>query len=184
MDDQSILDLYFARSEDAIQQTQRKYGRFCYRIAYNILSSREDSEETVSDTYFTAWKVIPPRRPEIFSAFLMKITRNLAIDRWRKSSAEKRGAGEVTLALCELENCIPGGDTPEQCLEKKEFLRIYNGFLQALPVTERRVFLARYWHLESIDMIARKFGFSQSKVKTMLHRTRIKLRRRFEEEGF
>ena len=184
MDDKSIVDLYFSRNEEAITQTDRKYGRYCYSIAYNILTSKEDAEESVSDTYMTAWRSIPPRRPSALSAFLGKITRHISIDRWRERVATKRGGGEVPLALEELKDCISGMQDVEMEYERKEILNAYVKFLDALPATERRVFLCRYWYVESIETIADKFDFSESKVKTMLHRTRAKLRKQFAKEGF
>lgn len=184
MDDKHIVDLFFSRSEEAITQTDKKYGRYCYSIAYNILTNKEDAEESVSDTYMTAWRAIPPRRPSVLSTFLGKITRHISIDRWRERSATKRGGGEVPLALEELKDCISGMQDVEMEYERKEVLKTYVKFLEALPTTERRVFLCRYWYVESIETIADKFGFSQSKVKTMLHRTRVNLRKQFAKEGF
>ena len=184
MDDKSIVDLYFSRSQDAITQTDKKYGPYCYSIAYNILTNKEDAEESVNDTYMTAWGAIPPRRPSVLSTFLGKITRHISIDRWRERSATKRGGGEVPLALEELNDCISGMQDVEMEYERKEILNAYVKFLDTLPATERRVFLCRYWYVESIETIADKFGFSQSKVKTMLHRTRAKLRKQFAKEGF
>ena len=183
MNDKNIVDLYFNRDEEAIAQTDKKYGRYCYSIAYNILTNKEDAEESVSDTYMTAWRAIPPRRPSVLSTFLGKITRHISIDRWRERSAYKRGGGEVTLALEELEDCVAGLQNVEMEYERKELIRAYVKFLDALPVTERRVFLCRYWYVDSVEAIAEKFGFSQSKVKTMLHRTRAKLRMQLAEEG-
>ena len=183
MDDKSIVDLYFNRDEEAITQTDRKYGRFCYSIAYNILTNQEDAEESVSDTYMTAWRTIPPRRPSVLSPFLGKITRHISIDRWRERSAYKRGGGEMPLALEELEDCIAGLQDVETEYQRKELIRAYKKFLDQLPVTERRVFLSRYWYVDSIETIADRYGFSQSKVKSMLHRTRIKLRKQLAEEG-
>ena len=184
MDDQKIIDLYWSRSETAITETDQKYGKYCYSIAYNILTNNEDAEESVSDTYMTAWNVIPPRRPSVLCTFLGKITRHISIDRWRKRSASKRGGGEVTLALDELNDCVAGMQNVEMEFERKEILKAYVSFLNALPATERRIFLCRYWYVESIETIADKFSFSQSKVKTMLHRTRAKLRKHFAEEGY
>ena len=183
MNDKNIVDLYFNRDEEAITQTDKKYGRYCYSIAYNILANKEDAEESVSDTYMTAWRAIPPRRPSVLSTFLGKITRHISIDRWRERSAYKRGGGEVTLALEELEDCVAGLQNVEMEYERKELIRAYVKFLDALPVTERRVFLCRYWYVDSVEAIAEKFGFSQSKVKTMLYRTRAKLRKQLAEEG-
>ena len=184
MDDKSIVDLYFSRDQEAITQTDKKYGHYCYRIAYNILTNKEDAEESVSDTYVAAWRAIPPRRPSVLSTFLGKITRHIAIDRWRERNASKRGGGEVPLALEELQDCVAGMQNVEMDYERKEIIKAYVKFLDALPVTERRVFLCRYWYVDSVEAIADKFGFSQSKVKTMLHRTRAKLRKRLAEEGY
>lgn len=184
MDDKSIVDLYFSRDQEAITQTDKKYGHYCYRIAYNILTNREDAEESVSDTYVAAWRAIPPRRPSVLSTFLGKITRHIAIDRWRERNASKRGGGEVPLALEELQDCVAGMQNVEMDYERKEIIKAYVKFLDALPVTERRVFLCRYWYVDSVEAIADKFGFSQSKVKTMLHRTRAKLRKQLAEEGY
>ena len=184
MDDKSIVDLYFSRDQEAITQTDKKYGHYCYRIAYNILTNNEDAEESVSDTYVAAWRAIPPRRPSVLSTFLGKITRHIAIDRWRERNASKRGGGEVPLALEELQDCVAGMQNVEMDYERKEIIKAYVKFLDALPVTERRVFLCRYWYVDSVEAIADKFGFSQSKVKTMLHRTRSKLRKQLAEEGY
>ena len=184
MDDKSIVDLYFSRIQDAIPQTDKKYGRYCYSIAYNILTNKEDAEESVSDTYMTAWRTIPPRRPSVLSTFLGKITRHISIDRWRERAATKRGGGEVPLALEELNDCVAGQLNVEMEYERKEIVKAYVKFLDTLPITERRVFLCRYWYVESIETISDKFGFSQSKVKTMLHRTRAKLRKQLAEEGY
>ena len=183
MNDKNIVDLYLNRDEEAIAQTDKKYGRYCYSIAYNILTNKEDAEESVSDTYMTAWRAIPPRRPSVLSTFLGKITRHISIDRWRERSAYKRGGGEVTLALEELEDCVAGRQNVEMEYERKELIRAYVKFLDMLPDTERRVFLCRYWYVDSVEAIAEKFGFSQSKVKTMLYRTRAKLRKQLAEEG-
>ena len=143
MNDKNIVDLYFNRDEEAIAQTDKKYGRYCYSIAYNILTNKEDAEESVSDTYMTAWRAIPPRRPSVLSTFLGKITRHISIDRWRECVATKRGGGEVTLALEELEDCVAGLQNVEMEYERKELIRAYVKFLDTLPVTERRVFLCR-----------------------------------------
>ena len=183
MENQGILALFFERSEQAIVETDKKYGGYCYAIAYNILASREDSEESVSDTYLTAWNTIPPRKPSVFNAFLGKITRHISIDRWRKRSAQKRGGKEMILALDELGECV-GSQGPEAEISQRELTRILNSFLTGLPETERNVFLSRYWYLDSIEAIVKNTGFSQSKVTSMLHRTRGKLRKKLSEEGY
>ena len=182
MEDEKIIDLYWTRSENAIAETADKYGKYCYSIAYNILTNNEDTEETVSDTYMAAWKAMPPKRPAILATFLGKITRHLAIDRWRKRNRYKRGGGEIILALEELQDCVSDTQSVESIYERKRFAIVFNRFLESLPDTERRVFLCRYWYLDSISDIAGYYGFSDSKVATMLYRTRKKLRTLLERE--
>ncbi len=181
MDDELIVQLYWDRSESAISETDRKYGSYCKSIAYNILQNIEDAEESVNDTYMDAWNAMPPHRPSILATFLGKITRRISIDRWRSQTRLKRGGGEITLALEELDECIAGSQNVEKEMERKELAQLINRFLDSLPVPERRVFLSRYLYMDSIKDIAQKFGFSQSKVMSMLHRLRQKLRRHLEE---
>ncbi len=183
MEDQAILQLYFDRSETAIVQTDAKYGPYCYAIAYRILTDREDSEECVSDTYLAAWNNIPPRRPSVLATFLGKITRFISINRWKSRSAYKRGGGEMDLALEELSECVAGGQNPEEACAHKETVKAIRQFLDTLPEAERRVFLRRYWYLDSTKEICQRYGFSESKVKSMLHRVRKKLHSRLEQEG-
>ena len=183
MEDQGIIALFFARSEQAIEETDKKYGGYCYSIAYNILGSREDSEESVSDTYMTAWKTIPPRRPSYLNAFLAKITRHISIDRWRKRNAKKRGGEEIILALEELGDCVDGS-TVETEMARKELTALLNRFLSSLSETERNIFLSRYWYLDSVPSISEASGFTQSKVTSMLHRLRGRLRKTLSEEGY
>ena len=183
MEDQGIIQLFFDRSEQAIEETDKKYGGLCFSIAYNVLDNREDSEESVSDTYLAAWNTIPPRRPNFLNAFLAKMTRHISIDRWRKRSAKKRGGGEIILALEELEDCVDA-QSVETEFAKKELTRVLNQFLLSLPEMERNVFLCRYWYLDSIQIISQVSGFSQSKVTSMLHRLRGKLRKQLSEEGY
>ena len=184
MEDDEIVALYWARSEQAVKETARKYGKYCYAIAYRILASEEDAAECVNDTWLHAWNSIPPHRPVIFSAFLGKLTRRAALHRWRYYHAEKRGGGEMALVLEELENCIPAHGSVQETLESKELTAHLNSFLRTLPKTERRVFVCRYWYLDPIADICMQFGFSQSKVKSMLYRTRIKLLSYLQKEGF
>lgn len=183
MDDNSIIDLYFTRSEQAISETAVKYGGYCYSIAYNILDNQEDAEESVNDSYFAVWNYIPPKRPTVFSAFLAKITRHLSIDKWRSRTANKRGGGELELALEELETFVSDGVSVEDAYVRKELLAGLNRALHDLPETERRVFLCRYFYLDSNAEIANFFGFTEGKVKTMLSRTRAKLRLTLTKEG-
>ncbi len=182
MDDNKIIDLYWARSEDAISETASKYGRYCFKIAFNILFNKEDSEESVNDAYLAAWNTIPPRRPKLLAAFLGKMTRYISLDRWKNRTAAKRGGGEVPLVLDELEECVYSTDSTENMYLQKEFARDINYFLESLPEVERKVFLCRYWYLDSIADIAERFDFTESKVTSMLHRTRRKLKRMLEKE--
>ena len=181
MEDVRIVELFWERSETAIEETQRKYGRYCYHIAYNILFSNEDSEECVNDTYLRAWNAMPPHRPERLSAFLGKIVRNLALDRYDKRTAEKRSAG-VELALDELEECI--ADTDEVWNEDEQRLRTaINGFLAALPRRDRMIFIRRYWYVSPISQIATEFGAEEGNIKVILHRVRKKFREHLIKEG-
>lgn len=183
MEDAHIVDLYWARSEAAVAETAKKYGAYCYSIAHAILTNPEDAEESVNDTWLDAWNSMPPHRPAILATFLGKITRRIAIDKWRARSAEKRGGGEMALALSELADCVPSGKTVEQEVADTELEAAINRFVLSLPLTRRRVFLCRYWYLDSIAAIAKQFGLSQSSVKVMLHRTRKALRTFLEREG-
>lgn len=184
MEDGQIVNLYWERSENAIAETSKKYGKYCYSIAYHILGSAEDAEESVNDTYLAAWRHIPPHRPSVLSAFLGKVTRRIAIDRWRRRTAGKRGGGEMTLVLDELSDCIPTAHSVEHEVEAAELSRLIDDFVMSLPKAERQVFLCRYWYFDSIEEIARRFGFSKSKVKMMLHRQRKRLLNCLEREEF
>lgn len=184
MEDRQIVDLYFARREQAIGETAKKYGKYCFCIAWNILRNGSDAEEAVNDTYMGAWNSIPPHRPAMLSTYLGKITRRLALKRWEQNRAQKRGGGEVALALEELAACIPSNYDMESRIEAEELTRILNHFVKNLPQPEGKIFLCRYWYLDSIDAIAQRYGFGQSKVKSMLSRTRKKLRTHLQKEGY
>ena len=184
MDDIRIVELYWNRSEESISRTASKYGKYLHSIAYNILQNKEDAEESVNDTYTKAWFSMPPNRPTVLSTFLGKITRRIAIDKWRKSNAGKRGSGEIPLVLEELEECIADKNRVEQTVELKQLSVVIDNFVKSLPQTEQKVFVCRYWYMDSIDSICKQFHFSESKVKSMLYRTREKLRRELEKEGF
>lgn len=183
MDDSRILELYWSRNESAISETAVKYGGYCYSIARNILTNNEDAEESVNDTYLAAWNAMPPRRPSILATFLGKLARHISIDRWRASRTEKRSGGELPLALEELGECADQGPGLETVVLRRELAQILGRFVDDLPDPERSVFLCRYWYLDSIRDIAEHFDFSESKVASMLLRTRKKLRTKLEEEG-
>jgi RNA polymerase sigma-70 factor (ECF subfamily) len=183
MEDSRIIDLYWARSQDAITETKTRYGRLIYSIAMKILRIHEDADECENDTYMKAWNSMPPQRPNILSAFLGKIARNLALDRYEREHAQKRGGSQIPLILDELEECIPTVISIEQLYEEKELEAAIDTFISTLPQTDRRMFIARYWFLESVAEISKRLGYSQSKVKSSLYRSRGKLRAYLQEEG-
>ena len=175
MEDEKIVDLYWQRSPAAIEETDKKYGGYCETIAYNILHSREDAEECLDDTYMAAWNAMPVNRPQRLSPFLAAISRNIALKRARDRSRAKRGGGELRLCIEELSEVIPSGADVEREVEAKELSRLVNGFVSELSQAERRVFLSRYYYMLPVREIARRLGFSESKVKSILYRTRKKL---------
>lgn len=181
MEDNRIVELYFERSEAAISETQKKYGKYCQYIAYSILSSQLDAEECVNDTYIRAWESIPPERPQILKSFLGKITRNIALDRYDRLHAIKRG-GNVELALDEIGECIPSGDGREMS-DEIALKEAINGFLASLPKQTRIIFMRRYWYLSPVKNIAGDLGLSVSNVKVILMRTRKKFKEYLEKEG-
>lgn len=183
VEDEQIIKLYWARSEDAITQTARKYGSYCHTIAYNILHNNEDSEECVNDTWLKTWGSLPPHRPRKLSAFLGKITRNLSLDRYRNYTAEKRGAGQPVLALEELSGCVPDTDGTERILDEMELTELLDRFLASLTPENRKYFMRRYWYFSSVSQIAADYGLTESKVKMSLLRSRNKLREMMEKEG-
>lgn len=183
LNDSQIVALFLARDQRAIEEAAAKYGKYCYSIAYSILQNHEDAQEAVSDTYLGAWATIPPHKPVKLNTFLGKIARRAALKRWEKNRTQKRGGGEVELALEELSEYLSDGKTPESAIETKELTHILNEFLQRLPKEERQIFVCRYWYFDSVGNIAKHFGFSQSKVKSMLARTRMKLRATLSKEG-
>ncbi len=183
MEDKQIVALYWERSEKAIEETANKYGKYCYTIAYNILYNNEDADESVNDTYMGAWNSMPPHQPDILSAFLGKITRRISLNKWRKKSTQKRGGGQAALALDELMECIPSDQSIDELIEAKELAKSIDKFLAGLKEEERRVFVCRYWYMDAVADICKQFGYSESKVKSMLFRTRGKLLAHLEKEG-
>ena len=186
MEDTAIIDLYWERNERAIEETDRKYGNYCYTVADNILLNREDSEECVSDTWLRAWNSMPPQRPGILRAFLAKITRNLAFDRYRARKAAKRGSGAMESVLEELAECADtsGMWNAEAAYEAKELKEAINIFAESLPDRERNLFVRRYFFAEDIAVIARRYGMTENNVTVSLSRTRKKLRKNLTEGGF
>ena len=183
MEDSAIIDLYWAREERALSETDTKYGGYCRSIAPNILKNREDSEECVSDTWLHAWNAMPPQRPSILSSFLGRITRNLSFDRCRRQNAEKRGGGTLPLALDELSECVAAPGRVEQALEARELAEAIDRFLRTLPERECSIFLRRYWYVDSVQDIAARYALRENTAKSILFRTREKLRRYLAGEG-
>ena len=182
MEDEKIIDLYWARCEDAVKETSQKYGKYCYGISYNILHSREDAQECVNDTYVKAWESIPPHRPNSLSAFLGKITRNLSLNLYEKNRADKRGSGQVPFVLEELSECIPSGNTVESAVDSNQLTELLNKFLSETKTENRTVFVLRYWYMYSVKEIAERQGSTQSRIKMILLRTRKSLKSFLEKE--
>lgn len=180
MKDSEIIGLYFSRDENAILESEKKYGSLCRTIAGRILNSVQDAEECVSDTWFRAWNVIPPEHPQRLGAFFAKITRNLALDRWRTAHSLKKGSGCADLCLEELRDSIPGEADPVDRLLLRDLL---NRFLRELKPETREIFLLRYWYFCTNAEIARRTGKSLAAVKISLHRTREELRDYLKKEG-
>ena len=184
MTDQQIVVLYWQRSESAIAETDRHYGRYFHYIAYGILQDEEDAKETVNDTYLKAWNTMPPQRPNHLKAFLGRITRQLSINRLEQNTAAKRGGGQYALSLEELAACIPDGSSEEALVSRIALTDALNRFLRGLPKEHRQIFLLRYWYAASIGEIATFFGIRQSKATSILFRARNKLKAFLEKEGF
>ena len=181
MEDAQIIQLFFARSEQAIAETQRKYGAYCRMIAMNILENRDDSEECLDDALWKLWNLIPPNRPRSLQAFLGSVARSCALTRYRALHAEKRGGGTVPLALSELEECL-SVDSVEHELEERRLSETLNRFLAGLAQETRIIFVKRYWYLASVKSIADDLGCTEGKVKMSLHRTRKQLKHFLEQE--
>ncbi|MCD7739308.1 MAG: sigma-70 family RNA polymerase sigma factor [Lachnospiraceae bacterium] len=184
MEDIAIIGLYWDRNEQAIRETDLKYGPYCHAIAYNILENKEDSEECVNDTWLRAWNSMPPQKPSYLRLFLGKITRNLSLDVWKNKQARKRGGGELTLALEELAECVADTKDVEGELQAKELAETINRFLHTLPERERDVFLHRYFYMCSAKEVAARYHLRENHVPVILSRTRKKLAAYLQKEGW
>ena len=183
MKDSQIVQMYFDRNEDALSQTAVKYGQYCHTIAYSILHDFEDSEECVNDTYLKAWHTIPPQKPQKLAPFLGKITRNLSIDVYRRYTREKRGGGEMELALDELGDCVAAHGSMNGLVDEMALVDILNAFLASLSSQHRKIFMRRYWYVSSVKEIADEYSMTESKVKMSLLRSRNLLKAALEKEG-
>ena len=186
MEDTAIIDLYWKRDEQAIVETDQKYGKYCHTVAYNVLNDVEDSRECVNDTWLRAWNSMPPKRPSILRAFLAKITRNLAFDRYRARSAAKRGNGTMEAVLDELAECADtsGNWDAVEAYEAKELGEAIGRFARELPDKEVRLFVRRYFFSEATSDIARRYQMTENNVTGSLSRIRKKLRKYLTEGGF
>lgn len=180
MEDTAIIGLYWARDEQALAETQKKYGAYCRTVSWNILRNSQDAEECVNDTYIRAWNAMPPEKPVFLRAWLGCIARNLSLTRYRANTAKRRGGGVTAAALEELQDCVCDG--PETWLQAAELSEHLDRFLRQLPEKDCCIFLRRYWYLEPLDTIARRYGLPLGSVKSSLFRTRKKLREFLEKE--
>lgn len=183
MDDTQILQLFFDRDQEAIRQSRNAYGDYCASVAHRILDDAGDVEEILSDTWLRAWNSIPPANPGSLKLYLARITRNLSFDRFRAKTREKRGGSAVVLAMEELRECADPSATPELALEQKELNLAVNSFLETLSKRERGIFLLRYFYLEPAAAIARRYSLREDHVRTILSRTRKKLKKYLIKEG-
>lgn len=184
MEDREIVDLYLQRNSSAIDESNIKYGSTLHNTAYRILSSHEDSDECVNDTYYSAWKSIPPTVSRSLGAYLVSIIRNISISRIRERCADKRGKGEYNLVYEELTDIISAQNKPDAEIEIKELSMVINRFLDTLKADDRKIFVRRYWLMESVKQIAVKYGMTESRVKSSLFRSRSRLKKQLEEEGY
>lgn len=184
MDDEKIVSLYWNRDESAIRETEEKYDRYLNKIAYNILNNHEDSRESVNDTYLAAWNSMPPHKPSVLSTYLAKITRRLSIDIFRHRNRDKRKGSEYALSLSELGDCVSGGNTTEEIINVKLLADSIGIYLRTLPEDTRNLFISRYYFLDSLREAAACCGMTESKAKSLLHRTRLGLKEYLTKEGF
>lgn len=184
MNDKEILRMFFNRDEKAISVTSEKYGSYCLSIATNILGSREDAEECVNDAMLNAWNSIPPAEPELLSAYLGKLVRNLSFNLYKKNKAKKRGSGQTDLVLSELEDIFPSTDNPENRFDCKLLTQTLNSFLAGLSEKKRNIFICRYWYADSVKDIAKRFGMTENSVSATLSRLRKQLHNYLAERDY
>ena len=184
MEDKQIVELYWARQENAISETDKKYGRYCYYIANGILCSDEDSKEVVNDTYLKLWNTIPTKRPEALKPYVGMISSQTALDRYEARGAAKRGSGQIPAVLDELAECIPDSSTCDDIGDNIALSDAMNRFIASLPKKTRNIFLKRYFYLVSVTDVAKEYSMSESSVGMLMLRTRKKLKHFLQKEGF
>ncbi|MBQ6735169.1 MAG: sigma-70 family RNA polymerase sigma factor [Lachnospiraceae bacterium] len=184
MTDSGIVELFFQRDETAIRETERKYGRYCAAVAARILDRKEDVEECVSDVWLAVWNMIPPKRPQLLKMFLAKITRHIAVDRYRKNAAQKRGGTAVEQSIEELKECLPVSGGMEEIVSENAMRESINAFIASLPEREGDIFIRRYFYVETVAEIAKRYKLKESNVLMILSRTRKKLEKHLIREGW
>lgn len=184
MQDEQILELFWNRDESAITETETKYGKKLTKIAHNILGNQSDVEECVNDTYLAAWNSIPPQKPHFLFAYLSKIARGLSVDMLRRKNRQKRRETEYSLSLDELAEVMSGGNTPDEELEKQRLGKLISSFLRTLSEDERNTFIGRYYYMDPLKEVASYCDMSEGKAKSMLYRTRCKLKKFLLSEGY
>ncbi len=184
MEDALIIELYWQRNEDAIKETDNKYGAYCFSVANNVLRDKGEAEECVNDTYLRAWNAMPPKRPSLLRAFLAKITRRLAFNRYDANAAKKRGGGETAAVLEELAECIASETDVESEYMAKELGECVRNFVNTLPERDGNVFVRRYFFVDTVGEIAKRYGLKENNVAVILSRTRAKLKKTLEREGY
>ena len=182
--DEEIIELYWNRNEEAITATDDKYGKYLYAIAYNIIHDNMDCEECLNDTYLGTWNRIPPSRPKFFQVFLSKIMRNIAVDRFRRKTADKRIPSEMASSLEELDGCLPDGEEVEDEIMRREVINTMNAYLHELDKREVLIFICRYYYSDSIDSIASMLKVSRNTVFRDLAKIREGLKERLIAEGY
>jgi len=184
LDDKQIVDLYWARSERAITETDKKYGRYCHYIAYQILADNEDAEEIVNDTYLKTWNTVPPNYPDPLKTYVGMISNQLALNRYDEKTAAKRGGGKMPLIFHELDECLADDEESIDIAEAIVLRDLLNRFIWSLPKKTRNIFVRRYWYASSLAEIAEEYGMKESAVAMLMFRTRQKLREFLQKEGF
>lgn len=184
MEDQEIIQRFWERDESAVRESLRKFGSYCRSIARGILNNHEDSEDCVNEALMRAWEAIPPKKPSSLCAFLGRITKNIALDRLKRSSAEKRGGGELVLVYDELAEIVSDGTSVEGTLERKEMMSAISRFLRGSSAVNRQAFVLRYWYCRSVHDVALELGLKEENTYVMLSRMREKLRNYLRKEGY
>lgn len=184
IEDRELIDLFNRRDQRAIEAVSQKYGALCISVAKNILGSYQDAEECLNEALWKAWDSIPPNNPKLLSAFLVKITKNTAINKYRAMHREKRGSGEIGMVWEETEDFVFAGGSVEEDAERREILSAVNGFLEKLPSKKRKIFVRRYWYCDSVSKIAADYGITENNVSVTLNRTREALKKHLQKRGF